>query len=133
MHNPSPNVIVWLVICLLNHSLEGGRANAIDFFRYNIDLEEALARDGVVAKEARFDLATMQFDKGFPMARGRVQPRARSKPTSAAIASHPTLRSANFPVLREGCLGGEDVKLTIYFDEWLGKDQKKHLREIVES
>ena len=125
LHDADMNVLTWLLVCLLNHSLEGGRSKAVDSVWYNSNAEGVRERAQVGGKEARFDLASGQFEREFPLPR-----RTGAKKFAGVGESHPTLRSERFPVLVDGLYSEESVQLTLHFEEWPTRDQKKTLIEL---
>ena len=133
LYDANPNVILWLLICLLNHSLNGGRAVAIDFFRYNISQEEARVKDHASGNETRFDLATIRMDKDFSSKWKQTGARRRNGSNSKGLALHPHLQSAQFPVLVDGPLGENNIRVTICFEEWPVASQREHLSELINS
>ncbi len=133
LYDASPNIILWLLICLLNHSLNGGRALAIDFFRYNIGQEEAQRKDHASGKEIRFNLATRQMDKIFASERKQIRTHRQGRSSSEGLTPHPQLQSAQFPVLVDGPTGEDNLHVIILFEEWPAESQRDHLGELLKS
>ncbi len=127
------NVLHWLLICLLNQSLGGGRPVAIAGLQYNVDVRTTLQWCKAPGPEARFDLAAMRFEDGFPLPkRGRAStvPASASGPVEVPYSE---LANLGIPVMVTAAHDPQSARLTIHFEEWLTADAKKHLQGLLQS